>query len=79
MVIKTSRDFPYVFLIPKKRNQWEADVWCTEHFGERWSVIDNRDGVWCCFWRGFRSPGPGHYEWRFQNKQDAILFALRWS
>lgn len=76
---KSSSDFPYVFHLPKKKNQWEADAWCTEHFGERWSVIDNRQGVWCCFWRGFRSPGPGQYEWLFKNEQDAIMFALRWA
>lgn len=61
------------------KNQWEIDEWCTKHFGKRWSVTDNREGVWCCFWRGFRSPGPGHYEWLFENEEDAIMFSLRWA
>lgn len=76
---RSSKDFPYVFYIPHKKNHWEADAWCRQHFGERWSVVDNRQGVWCCFWRGFRSQGPGHYEWLFENERDALLFALRWS
>lgn len=75
---KSSRDFPYVFLLSKNPDQWEMDKWCTEHFGKRWSVVDNRQGVWCCFWRGARSPGPGKYEWYFQNERDANWFILRW-
>lgn len=74
---KSSKDFPYIFYLPKIQNQWEADAWCTEKFGKRWSVTDNREGVWCCFWRG--RDQPGSYEWCFQNKGDATLFLLRWS
>lgn len=73
---KSARDFPYVFVLPKIPNQWEADAWCTEQFGPRWSVVDNRDGVWCCFWRG-RSV-PGSYEWLFHNEKDALLFLMKW-
>jgi hypothetical protein len=75
--MKTARDFPYKFLIPKIRNQWEADAWCTQQFGKRWSVVDNREGVWCCFWRGRAMSGS--YEWYFLNEQDAMMFALRWA
>lgn len=74
----SDNDFPYVLIIPKIKNQWEADKWCTEKFGKKWSVVDNREGVWRCFWRGFKSPGPGNYEWSFKNEQDAVLFALTW-
>lgn len=72
---KSCREFPYYFLL-SKNNHWEQDQWCTEHFGKRWSVIDNRSGVWCTFWRGRESPGS--YEWFFQNEQDALQFILRW-
>lgn len=75
--MKTARDFPYIFKLPKFKNQWQATEWCTEQFGRRWSVIDNRAGVWCCFWLGTR--GPGGYEWLFLNEQDAVLFALKWA
>lgn len=73
---KNARDFPYVFIVPKKQHQWQADVWCTEKFGKRWSPVDNRTGVWCCFWLGTRDVRG--YEWLFLNEQDAVLFALRW-
>lgn len=57
-------------------SQWKASNWCEEQFGKRWSVVDNREGVWCCFWRGRIQPGM--YEWFFLNKIDAELFVLRW-
>lgn len=76
VVTKNSRDFPYVFLIPKMKRQWEAIEWCTQQFGKEWSVTDNREGTWCCFWRGCHIPGS--YEWYFQNEKDAMLFSLRW-
>lgn len=74
---KSALDFPHVFLLPKLHNQWEADAWCTEKFGKRWSAIDNRTGTWCCFWAGGEKPG--HYRWYFTNEQDVVLFLLRWS
>jgi hypothetical protein len=61
----------------EKANHWRATDWCTKQFGQRWSVVDNRDGVWCCFWAGreqFES-----YRWYFENECDAIWFTLRWS
>lgn len=80
VVIKTARNFPHRLIMPKGPNHWEADKWCRERFGKRWSVVDNRDGVWCCFWLGPRGgENAGKYEWFFLNKEDAILFALRWS
>lgn len=72
---RTSLDFPHYFLLPKN-NQWEQDQWCTENFGKRWSVVDNREGVWCVFWRGLDHHGM--YEWYFQHEQDAARFILRW-
>lgn len=74
---KSSRDFPYILVLSKMKNQWEADAWCTEQFGPRWNIVDNREGVWCCFWRG--RGNPGSYEWLFCNEKDATLFALRWA
>lgn len=76
MATRSCRDFPYIFLLPKMRNQHEASNWCTKHFGKRWGAVDNREGVWCCFWRG-RSI-PGSYEWFFENERDANWFILRW-
>ena len=54
----------------------EQIKWCEERFGERWSAIDNREGIWCCFWGG-RSI-PGKYRFEFKNEQDALLFILTW-
>jgi len=72
------KDFPYTITVPKSRGDSHASqtVWCEQKFGKRWSVIDNRDGVWCCFWGGRGLPG--FYKWEFQNEQDALLFSLRW-
>jgi hypothetical protein len=50
--------------------------WCEERFGKRWSVIDNREGIWCCFWGGNKLPGM--YRFEFKNEKDAILFSLTW-
>lgn len=73
---RSCRDFPHQFLLPKT-NHWEADAWCTERFGKRWSAIDNRQGTWCCFWRG--GDDTFTYEWFFEHEKDAVLFALRWA
>jgi hypothetical protein len=73
--MKTSRDFPH-HIITNKDNHWEATNWCEQHFGKRWSIVDNRQGIWCCFWRGTRSPGG--YDWHFLNEKDAFLFSLKW-
>lgn len=72
---KTARDFPY-HTVTGKVNHWEATDWCERQFGERWSVVDNRNGVWCCFWAG-RSI-PGSYDWYFLNEQDYLMFTLKW-
>jgi hypothetical protein len=72
------KDFDYLITTTKHRNDSHAQqtVWCEEKFGKRWSAIDNKEGVWCCFWAG-RSM-PGSYRWHFMNEQDAMLFSLRW-
>lgn len=74
-----SSDFVHRILMPKEKNQWQIDQWCMYQFGPRWSVTENRQGRWCCFWRGPRSEDGAHYEWLFVNEADALLFALRWS
>ena len=45
-------DFNYTLTVPKFRGDkhWEQTQWCEEHFGKRWCVIENRKGVWRCFW-----------------------------
>lgn len=75
---KNSREFPYKIILPGLKNQWNATQWCENKFGKCYSVIDNRNGVWCCFWLGPRSSISG-YEWLFLNEKDAILFALKWT
>ncbi len=61
-----------------KQNHRHAEPWCKERWGERWSVIDNRNGIWSCFWAGTRGPYAGMYLYIFENEQDAFWFALRW-
>jgi len=59
-----------------KKNYWQAREWCMKQFGQRWSAVDNRDGIWCCFWAGrdqFSS-----YIWHFEHECDAMWFKLRW-
>lgn len=75
--MKTSGDFNHVVILPKHKKQWKIDLWCQEQFGPRWSVVSNREGVWCCFWVGTRDPGC--YKWLFRYEKDAMLFLLRWS
>ena len=74
-----STDFVHRILLPKSEDQWQISYWCKEQFGPRWSVTENRQGRWCCFWRGLRETDFSMYEWLFVNEQDALLFALKWS
>ena len=73
-----SNDFSIKLQLPKmgSRRHYEAIKWCEQQFGARWSVTDNKNGVWCCFWSGRKSPGM--YEWLFVNEQDSLIFALKW-
>ena len=71
-------NLPFEIIIKKKENYQAAD-WCQQRWGKRWSTIDNRQGVWCCFWLGTRGPNSGKYIYHFKNEQDAIVFSLRWS
>ena len=64
-------------VITEKTNNWPATQWCIEQFGKRWDVIDNRDGVWCCFWAGREQFGS--YRWYFENECDAMWFTMRWA
>ena len=75
------KDLPYEVIVDKHIH-YEAEEWCRQQWGTRWSVIDNRGGTWCCFWAGFRSNNAGNagkYRYHFQNKEDAALFTLRWA
>ena len=64
-------------VITGNENHWQATQWCIEQYGKRWGVVDNRDGVWCCFWMGREQFDS--YIWRFKNDRDAIWFKLRWA
>lgn len=72
------KNLPYDVYIDKKQH-WAAEYWCRERFGKRWSVTDNKSGIWSCFWAGSRGPRSGMYVYSFANEEDAILFTLRWS
>jgi hypothetical protein len=63
-------------VITGKHNHWQATEWCTQQYGRRWSVVDNRAGTWCCFWAGQEQFGS--YKWQFENEHDAVLFTLKW-
>ena len=75
--MKTARDFPYHFVLPTMPEQYKAVDWCMKNLGPRWSPIDNRNGIWACFWNA-RSI-PKSYDWYFLNEKDATMFLLRWS
>jgi hypothetical protein len=69
------KDFPYTVQIHKSRH-YEAEAWCREHLGPRWSVTENRNGIWCCFWAGRENFG--YYNYHFGNERDMIIFSLKW-
>lgn len=76
-MIKNSTDFPYRFSFSVKDiNHGKATLWCEKKFGKRWSVIDNQEGVWCCFFV-FEREKDVSYDWFFLNKKDAVLFLLK--
>ena len=64
-------------VITGKNDHWQAIDWCTKHFGQRWSVVDNRDGIWCCFWAGQEQFSS--YIWHFEHDRDAMWFKLKWT
>lgn len=70
------RDLPNEVTVSRHQHH-EAESWCRANLGPRWSVLDNRSGVWCCFWAGFRNDGG--YRYYFESAQTAVEFALRWS
>jgi hypothetical protein len=72
------KQLPYEVFIDKQHHIY-ANSWCKERWGPQWSVIDNRDGIWSCFWAGSRGPQAGKYRYIFENEQDAMLFILRWA
>jgi hypothetical protein len=65
-------------IVLDKKHHYETELWCKEHFGERWNIFENREGRWTVFWAGHRGEHAGKYRWCFANEKDAIWFALRW-
>ncbi len=61
-------------IVATKRHTYEAERWCKEHLGERWSVVSNRNGKWAVFWAG--SDKPYQYYWYFAREEDAVWFTL---
>ena len=52
-----------------------AEDWCVEHFGKRWTALD-QTGRWACFWGGRNDPK--RYRFCFAESKDAMIFALKW-
>lgn len=58
----------------------EAESWCIEQWGPKWSVTGNREGIWCVFWAGNRVElTPSSYQWWFATEQQRTWFLLRWA
>ncbi len=56
---------------------WEvARDWCRENLGRGWSVTENQNGIWACFWGG--SNDHKRYRFCFAESRDAVFFALKW-
>ena len=70
------RELPYTVRIHKSKHL-EAEAWCRKKLGKRWSVVDNRQGIWCCFWSGPRS-NYGTYDYHFAHERDMVWFSLKW-
>ena len=64
-------------VIVTRKNYLPAKKWCSEHFGKKWDLLDNRTGVWRCLWSG--SSDPTRFVFSFANEKDATWFALVWS
>lgn len=69
---------PEIEVLVHKDQHREAERWCRENLGTRWSVIDNRAGTWSCFWAGHRKNFAA-YRYYFKNAEDATIFALKFS
>ena len=69
------KNFQYVQLL-KRKNIEDAKVWCENQFGQRWGIVDNREGTWMCLWAG--KERRDHYRFHFENERDYLWFRLRW-
>jgi hypothetical protein len=69
---------PNIEVVIHKDQHRDAERWCRENLGKRWSVLDNRDGIWSCFWDG-RRKNYAAYRYCFKNAEDATIFALKFS
>lgn len=74
--MKRYRSLDYEVMIHKKYFR-DAAKWCEERWGSRWSVTENRSGVWACFWAG--RDNFECYRFVFADDRDMMMFALRWS
>jgi hypothetical protein len=72
------KHLPYEVYIDQHAHRLAA-AWCEERWGKRWGAIENRQGIWSCFWAGHRGPNAGKYRYLFENEKDATMFILRWS
>ena len=59
-----------------QRKHVHAERWCRQQLGKRWNVIDQRGGLWACFWAGREAHDK--YRFCFAQEADATVFALKW-
>jgi hypothetical protein len=59
-----------------KDQMHQARDWCEQQWGKQWNALDNRDGLWSCFWGGQKHYT--EYRFSFAHEQHAVFFALRW-
>lgn len=72
----TSRTLPYKVKVPSGQNShkhFEQVCWCTQHFGNRYSV-QHTEGLWSSIWIDKLN----NYYWYFKKEEDYLLFTLRW-
>jgi len=70
-------------VIVRKRNYRNAVNWCNAQFGEQWNPVDNRQGIWTCFWIGpsetIYKGNFTDYRFLFKEEKDALWFTLRYA
>ena len=60
-----------------KSQQPTALTWCQDNLGPRWSITDNQEGRWACFWAGDQDWD--RYRFYFVSESDCAWFALKWT
>ena len=67
---------PYYSTIIGKNNLQDIQDWCTDCFGPCGGVLGNKDGNWQVW--GTNEKFDNTFVFYFKNKDDFILFKMRW-